>query len=468
MSQSPLSRRQFVQLSAGSAAAALLGATPLLGSETSRTTVKPIKGSWISVLWDDRRHFYWNEACRKFTAAQWRASVAEVADLGMEYLVLLAIAKGGKSFYDSKILPKAEMACEDPIGEMLSEADKRGVKFFISSDWYGEWDHKVLTDPETVAKRFTMMDEVAERYADHKSFYGWYWPNEACLTPYFTQPFMKYVNASSAHAKKLTPRPRPSPPLTGRSVACATTNSFANLKSSTSTSSPIKTKSAASAWTPPEAKRPLPGFAKPTTRFRKEPSGPTSRHSPGKAPKTSRHPHSSRLPSNVSSPNSPPSPPTSTRFSSTNIRASSAPLKAKPQAIIPRLSDYTETIGVAGKASPGVFANQRMKDERGTSMPSLVHFVQPHFPVFKRPRISIPSVRGSMRFRWTAVGPSARWDQNQRGLGHTAPNRISGRGCNPNQLDFMVPSGGQDLLVGPIGSMGPEPAWTRPHRPAPN
>ena len=204
MPKSSFSRREFLQVSTGAAAATLVGANPLFGGSNSE--VKPIRGSWISVLWDDRRHFYWNEACRKFTAAQWRASVAEVADLGMEYLVLLAIAKGGKAFYDSKILPKSDMACDDPIGEMLSEADRLGVKFFISSDWYGEWDHAALVDAERVKKRFAMMDEVAEQYADHKSFYGWYWPNEACLTPYFTEPFMNYVNASTAHAKTLMPK----------------------------------------------------------------------------------------------------------------------------------------------------------------------------------------------------------------------------------------------------------------------
>lgn len=206
MRSTPLSRRRFLQLSAGSTAATLLGASPLLGDEAGPVAAKPIRGSWISVLWDDRRHFYWNEACRKYTAENWRAGVAEAAELGMEYLVLLAIAKGGKAFYDSKILPKADMACDDPIGEMLAEADRLGVKFFISSDWYGEWDHAALVDAGRAAKRFAMMDEVAQRYSKHESFHGWYWPNEACLSPYFTDAFMQYVNSSSAHARKLTPK----------------------------------------------------------------------------------------------------------------------------------------------------------------------------------------------------------------------------------------------------------------------
>ena len=44
----------------------------------------------------------------------------DVADLGFEYLVLLAIAKGGKAFYDTPLLPRLEMACSDPIEALLS------------------------------------------------------------------------------------------------------------------------------------------------------------------------------------------------------------------------------------------------------------------------------------------------------------------------------------------------------------
>ena len=94
-------------------------------------------GSWISIWWDDRRHFYWNDACLHYTAEQWEPAVKEVADIGMEYLVLLAIGKDSKAFYNTPLLPKLEMACEDPIGALLTAADRHRVKFFISSDWFG-------------------------------------------------------------------------------------------------------------------------------------------------------------------------------------------------------------------------------------------------------------------------------------------------------------------------------------------
>jgi hypothetical protein len=50
------------------------------------------------------------------------------------------------------------------------------------------------------------MGEIAARYGHHRSFYGWYWPNEACLSPYFSDEFVGYVNSCSAEARRLTPQ----------------------------------------------------------------------------------------------------------------------------------------------------------------------------------------------------------------------------------------------------------------------
>jgi hypothetical protein len=198
-------RRDFLR-AIGSGLAVVPWAASCARLCSASTAAQRIRGSWISVWWDDRRHFYWNETCLRFTAAQWQAAVKDVADLGMEYLVLLAIAKGGKAFYDTPLLPKLQLACPDPIEAMLTAADKHRVKFFISSDWYGEWDERALTDPDRVRKRFQMMEEIAQRYGHHPSFHGWYWPNEACLSPYFSNAFVAYVNRSSHEARRLMPK----------------------------------------------------------------------------------------------------------------------------------------------------------------------------------------------------------------------------------------------------------------------
>ena len=188
-------------------AAVSLGVTQA-ATESKRkpTRLKPIKGSWISIWWDDRRHFYWNDACLNYTAKQWELAVREVAEIGMEYLVLLAIGKGSKAFYDTPLLPKLKMACDDPIEALLTAADKYRVKFFLSSDWFGPWDYQCLRDPARVRARFQMMGEIARQYGHHRSFYGWYWPNEAALGPYFTDDFIAYVNACSREARQLMPK----------------------------------------------------------------------------------------------------------------------------------------------------------------------------------------------------------------------------------------------------------------------
>ncbi len=199
-------RRQFLTRTG----AALLGAAVAGGCARLKPrpalSAKPITGSWISVWWDDRRHHYWNDACLRFNSRQWQAAVEDVAALGMKYVVLLAIAKGGKAFYDTPLLPKLEMACPDPIEAMLTAADRLGIRFFISSDWYGEWNAHALADPDCVRKRFQMMEQIAKQYGHHRSFYGWYWPNEACLTPYFEKEFTQYINASTSEARRLTPK----------------------------------------------------------------------------------------------------------------------------------------------------------------------------------------------------------------------------------------------------------------------
>ncbi len=172
-----------------------------------REKIKPILGSWISVQWSDRRHFYWNAACAKFSHEQWGQSVKEVADIGMKYLVLLATVEGGKAFFDTPLASKPRgLACGDPIGAMLSAADNCGVKFFVSTGFYGGWlDGKTLTDPKIARGRFKIMGQVTEKYAHHKSFYGWYLPDEPGINPYYSDDFIRSVAMYSREGRRLLP-----------------------------------------------------------------------------------------------------------------------------------------------------------------------------------------------------------------------------------------------------------------------
>lgn len=151
---------------------------------------------------------YWNSALDGFTAEQWREKVREIAAVGMDYIVIMATALYEKCYFNSSVYPFAEIPCLDPIEEILSEADNLGVKVFLGNGFYGDWRkaHKNITDPEVIARSFTAMEELAQLYAHHESFYGWYFPDEACIFLRFSKDFTNYVNLCSAHCRSLTPQ----------------------------------------------------------------------------------------------------------------------------------------------------------------------------------------------------------------------------------------------------------------------
>jgi hypothetical protein len=202
-----LNRRDFLSaLGMGTAALAInpahVIASPLPG------TIKPISGSWFEFQHHATYEGVdWNPACSRFTAAQWDAKIKEMADAGMEYLVLMATALYYRSFYDSKIYPKWEMGCANPLEVVLSAADKYKIKFFIGGGFYGDWtSEKVILDPVAAKQRLQSLEELANLYGHHPSFYGWYWPDEACINPYYTPEFITYVNALSHLARQLKPQ----------------------------------------------------------------------------------------------------------------------------------------------------------------------------------------------------------------------------------------------------------------------
>jgi len=203
-------RRRFLW-TAG--AAALSAGFPGLSTSAVRQDkkIRPIEGSWFEF-----QHISavegtpWNPALEKFTAEQWDAKIKELADAGLRDLVLVNIAGYGKTFYPSALMPKHKLGCEDPLEVVLFAADKYGVRFFVSNGFFGDWTQAafLMKDPEVHKLRIKAMDEVAEKYGRHKSFYGWYYPNELGIQGHYTDFFIDYVNACSAEARRLTPKAR--------------------------------------------------------------------------------------------------------------------------------------------------------------------------------------------------------------------------------------------------------------------
>ena len=181
----------------------------LMAAVCQNKAIKPIEGSWFEF-----QHVSavegtpWNATLEKFTAEQWDAQVKELADAGLCDLALVDIASEGRTFYPSALMPQHRLGCEDPLEVVLSAADRYGVRFFIGNGFFGDWRQAgfLMRDPEVHKLRIKVMTEVVEKYARHKSFYGWYYPNEIGIQGHYADYFISYVRACSAEVRRLTPK----------------------------------------------------------------------------------------------------------------------------------------------------------------------------------------------------------------------------------------------------------------------
>ena len=63
-----------------------------------------------------------------------------MAAIGLEYLVLMAVALDHKTFYPSRLLLAWEMACPDSLEALLQATDDHGMKVFVGNGFWGQWD----------------------------------------------------------------------------------------------------------------------------------------------------------------------------------------------------------------------------------------------------------------------------------------------------------------------------------------
>jgi hypothetical protein len=202
-----MNRRNFIT------SASLASFLPMLSGcsahqKDSHCFIKPVVGSWFEFEHHNQvgaKH--WNQALPKFTTEQWKTMIYEMHEIGLEYLVLLSVAYDGKSYYPSGLKPRHDFVCEDPLQAVLSAADDCGIKFFVSNDYWDDWTdvHKGMTEESAWRIREKGMVEIAEKYAHHKSFYGWYYPHETELRQVFSDYAFQYVNRCSKIAHSLTP-----------------------------------------------------------------------------------------------------------------------------------------------------------------------------------------------------------------------------------------------------------------------
>lgn len=170
--------------------------------------IKPINGSFFEFQHHNKPEGkYWNDVMRSMTEVQWRNKIKEMHELGMEYLVLLASALYDEAYFETDIYPMAPLACPDPIGVLLDETDKLGMKVFMSAGFYGEWTkpYDNFVDPDVTKRAFKAMNTICERYGHNKSLYGWYLPDEAWINKYFDPLFIEFINKYRAETLRLNP-----------------------------------------------------------------------------------------------------------------------------------------------------------------------------------------------------------------------------------------------------------------------
>lgn len=168
---------------------------------------RPIEGTWFEFQHhNEAEGKYYNEAMHQFTADQWAEKIAELANLGMKYFVLMESALYDKAYFPTSIYPSDEtLGCKKPIENLLTEADRHGIRVFMSAGYYGNWreTHENMTSPEVTKRAFQAMNELYGLFSHHPSFYGWYLPDEEGICQYYSEDFIQYVNAYAAEARRI-------------------------------------------------------------------------------------------------------------------------------------------------------------------------------------------------------------------------------------------------------------------------
>ena len=68
--------------------------------------IKPVTGTFINLAYQDVRNLYTNPLDVDMTSPQlWEAKVEEMHQMGIEYLIFMAVANDGKAFYPSGLMP---------------------------------------------------------------------------------------------------------------------------------------------------------------------------------------------------------------------------------------------------------------------------------------------------------------------------------------------------------------------------
>ena len=157
----------------------------ILASDVRST--RRIDGAWFEFFhWSKAEGSPWNDEIKKMTDSQWREMVAAMHEVGMDLVIVQEMFRNqryvgkhsmetegytGRAYYPSKLYPqRQDIAATDPLGAVLTEADKHGMHVTVGVGLYAWFDYT----PGSLAWHKRIADELWAQYGHHPSFYGWY------------------------------------------------------------------------------------------------------------------------------------------------------------------------------------------------------------------------------------------------------------------------------------------------------
>lgn len=172
-----------------------------------------IDGTWFEFFHHSQvEGQYWNPQCRGYTENDWRHVLRQIAEEGMEYIVLmcgsLCYSDHAESYFPGGPYPfPEEMVCKNPMEVLLDETTRLGLKVFMSCGFYGDWTkaRDNMRDTAVRSRAFAAMEQLVRLYGAYPSFYGWYLPDEIGIDGHFPDFFIDYVNDYRAFIRRITP-----------------------------------------------------------------------------------------------------------------------------------------------------------------------------------------------------------------------------------------------------------------------
>lgn len=140
-----------------------------------------------------------------FSTEQWQTLVADMADIGMDTLILLSSALRGNAYFPFDGFPyPPHFMCRNVMDALLDTADKTGQRVFLGVGFYGTSDSVGnSTDPAVVSTALRAMERLYALYGHHACVEGWYIADEWCIWDHFDERFIRYINLICEESRRL-------------------------------------------------------------------------------------------------------------------------------------------------------------------------------------------------------------------------------------------------------------------------